>query len=265
MLQVIFEPIFASMVDLLTNLLSTPDIKNISFVFTSMIYAQVLASILLFSQFVFRVWNSMSSRAFSGQSEPLSFIMWRTLLSGFLIYAMPHFLDWLIQLNAALIELIGRLGVDFQRNIKSIEYPQAADLSIVLFFIVWIVALVGLVISNAMRLAELCFLYVIGPILAVSYAGKGETFNIWIIQSVAVTFTQAVQFWLVGASLNFTVDMASNLTINNLLLPIGTAILAVMGPTVLKNLLYTSGAGQALTGGVKSGFSTVVYAKMMKK
>lgn len=262
----IFSPIYGGMVDLLTGILSTPDLKSISFVNKAMIYAQYIASTLLFTQFAFQVWRSMTSRAFTGQSIPLPDIIWRTFLSGVLIYAMPGILDYLLKINQAIIDVVSNLNIDFKTQLASIQFPVAGDLSFIIFFCIWVVALLGLAFSNAVRLGELVFLYILGPILAVSHAGKGESFGIWVMQAVAVSLTQSVQFLLVGAAMNFTTDiMKGSQSIGGLLLPIGSIVVAIKGPQMLKQFLYTSGVGNAITGGIKSTAHTAIYSKMMRR
>lgn len=261
LLGIIFKPIFESMVGFLTGILSTPDLKELVFVGTAVTYAKYIASVLLITQLSFRVWKNMTSRGFADQSEPLPDIFWRTGLSGALIYGMPEILDYLLKINAALITVIGHLGVDFKQQLANVRFPEGAGLAIVAFFCIWIVAVVALTISNAIRLAELCFLYIIGPIMAVSHAGKGESFQIWIMQAVAVSLTQCVQFLLVGLSLNLSADLMREVTLESLLLPIGSVVVAIRGPQLLKQFMYTTGTG----GAISSAAKTVVYSRMMRR
>lgn len=100
--------------------------------------------------------------------------------------------------------------------------------------------------------------------MAVSHAGKGESFQIWVMQAVSVTFTQAVQFFLVGFALNNSANMALN-SWTSLLLPIGSVVLAIRGPQVLKQFLYSSGVTGVAVGYSQAAFSQAIYGAMLKR
>ncbi|MCY9763553.1 hypothetical protein M5X06_00220 [Paenibacillus alvei] len=262
--ELLFKPVFDTMVEALGGMLSTPDFKDLPFVEKAMRYSRYIAGSLLVTQFVFRIWKSKTSKLTTGNAEPYPDIIWRSLLSAVLIYGLPEILRYLLRINALLIEGIGQMGVDFTSGLKALVFPGSGATILVIFFCIFVVALIGLTLSNAIRLAELCFLYIIGPIIAVSHAGKGESFQIWVMQAVAVTFTQAVQFLMVGAAMNFTVNAEFNQWYS-FLLPIGAIVVAVRGPQMLKQFLYSTGTAGAMTGGVKSIASTAIYTKMMKR
>lgn len=264
-LQQMFEPIYTKMVELLGSLMTTKDLSTIAYVQTAMTAMKYLASCLLVTQFTFRIWQSKTSMVFSGQGEPYAYIAYKAIITGVLIYGMPEILNTLIKINASLITGITAMGLDFNKYLTQIQYPGGQGLPVIMFFIIWLCALVGLTISNAMRLAELCFLYVIGPLLAVSYVGKGDQLQMWIAQSIAVTFTQAFQYFMVAGALNMQGEYMKQPTWDGFVLPIAFCVLAIRGPQVIKNFLYSSGAAGASLNAVRSTSQTVVYMKMMKR
>ncbi|MEK4983608.1 conjugal transfer protein TrbL family protein [Bacillus sp. FSL K6-6540] len=262
-LKLIFEPIFDSMVAALSTMMSTPDLSSIPYVEQAMEYSRIIAGSLLVTTLAFRLWRAQG-RLITGQQEPIADILYKTAISAVLIYGLPEILSFLLQMNALLIEGIKTMGVDLTKGLKTLAFPLTQGITLSIFFCIWIVALCGLSISNAIRLAELCFLYVVGPIMAVSHAGKGESFQIWVMQAVSVTFTQAVQFFLVGFALNNSANMALN-SWTSLLLPIGSVVLAIRGPQVLKQFLYSSGVTGVAVGYSQAAFSQAIYGAMLKR
>lgn len=261
----IFKPVFDDMVTALGAMMSTPDLDSLSNVSKFLFYTKILAYSLLTVNLIFRAWRFQTGKVFGGQTEPLPDLLWRTLLSAILIEGLPQILKLLIKLNNALIQLIKTEGkVDFTAGLKVIAFPNGgAQLLLIICVVIFTIALVALTVSNAIRLAELVFLYLFAPIMAVSHAGKGESFQIWIMQAVSVSLTQSIQFLLTSFALNFAANISYDKWYSYLL-PIGSIVLAIRGPQLLKQFLYSTGVGGVGTGAAKSFLSTALYTKMMK-
>lgn len=263
--KLIFEPLLEGMLSALEAMMSTPsfDDPNLSFVKIVMQDMQILAASLLALNLAFRIWKFQTGTAFGGQTEPFPDIIYRTCMSGVLIFGLPEILNKLMELNSVLIQYISERGMDFTELMEDVTIPGTGDFIMLLVVCIFIIALVGLTISNAMRIAELCLLYVFAPIMAVSYAGKGETFQIWITQAVSVSLTQCVQFYLLSLSINFMGNISTG-EWWSWIAPIGAIVISIRGPQLLKQFLYSSGVGGFATGAAQSVASSAIYSKMMK-
>lgn len=265
MLGYFFEPVFDALVEALGYLMITPsfDDPSMTYVKLTMQHFQIIAGCLLVLTFGFRLFKIKVGAVTGGQTEPLPDMIFRALMSAAMIPGLPYFLDWLINVNRALIEYIQARGVDLTKSLNLLSFPDGSGILLLVAFIIFIVALIGLTVSNAIRIAELCILYVFAPIMAVSYTGKGETFQIWITQAISVTFTQALQFFLVGLSMNMVGELNATKWWT-LIAPIGAIVVAIRGPQLLKQYIYSSGVGGFATGMAQSATSGAIYARMMK-
>lgn len=263
-LQSIFEPIFNVMVKALGDVLVVKDISEVKYVQDMMHYCQYIATSLLTLTVAFKLWRNSSAKLLVGQPEPISYILWNALIAGVLIFGLPELLKYMIRINGVLLDLIASLGISFDGSIKGMKFPVGLGLMTPIFFCIWIVALVGLTFSNAIRFAELCFLYVMAPIMSVNLASKGEQFQHWVVQAVAVTFTQSVQYFLAGLSLYYTVNMGTGENWYSWLLPVGGVVLAIRGPQLLKQLLYSTGVAGTTSSFVTQALSMAVTNKFTK-
>lgn len=261
----VFEPALDGMVVALGAMMSTPSFRSgdLQFVHVVMQDMQILAFSLLTLTVAFRIWRTTTGKVMGGQAEPIPDILFRAVVSGILIFILPEILNKLIELNNVFISYVQTRGVNLTEGLKAVAYPATGKFILVVAICIFIIALIGLTVSNAIRIAELCLLYVFAPIMAVSHAGKGEAFQIWITQAVAVSLTQSVQFYLVGLALNLTgnIDMMQWWS---WIAPIGAIVISIRGPQLLKQYLYTSGVGGFSTGTGQSIVSSAVYSKMMK-
>jgi hypothetical protein len=264
-LTLIFKPIFDSLIKALQMTLNSPtNLEELPFIPQVMHGMRYLAYTLLGLNLTFRAWRYQTGGV-RGEVEPMSDILFRAGISAILIYALPEILNYILRLNEAIMNWLASLGIDFGSGLKLLAFPMGGGsaLVLILFFIIFVIALVGLTISNAIRIAELAFLFAIAPIIAVSHSGKGESLQIWIMQAVAVSFTQSVQFGLVGFALNLVV----NININEWwtwIAPVGAVVLAIRGPQVIKQYLYSSGVSGFSVGMAQTAMSYHIYSRMMK-
>lgn len=265
LLKFFFEPIFDGMIDILGFLMTTPSFESetLSYVKTINTDMQIIAGCLLVLTVTFRLFKIKIGTVTGGQVEPLPDMLFRALMSGVMISGLPFLLEKMIELNRILIEYISARGVDLTQSLNMLAFPGNNGIVMVLAFCIFIVAIVALTISNAIRIAELCMLYVFAPIMAVSHAGKGETFQIWITQAITVTFTQSVQFFMVGFAMNLTANISAT-EWWAWIAPIGAVVVAIRGPQLLKQFLYNSGVGGFSSGMAQSAASSAIYSKMMK-
>ncbi|OBZ15938.1 hypothetical protein A8L34_28235 [Bacillus sp. FJAT-27264] len=261
-LGTIFEPIFEGMMYVLKAILVQPaNMDGIPYVHNAMIGMQIIAFSLLATTLGFRGFMHMATGGSGG--APMSDILGKVWISAILIIALPHMLtDILLPLNSALISWIQALGVDFKNGIALLVFPIGQGLTTIIMAVIWLIALLVLVWSNAVRNAELIFIYMISPLLAVSNAGRGEALQAWIVQAVSVTFTQAAQYALVG--LSFNLMLSSTYDWWTYVAGIGAIAVAVRGPQVIKQFLYSSGTAGGVGGAAQQLGGTAVYRMMLK-
>lgn len=240
-LKLMLEPIFDGMLDALNYVLASPTrLHDYPYIETIKNGMQVLAASLLATNLVFRGITYMTDIN-TGQDVPMAEVLVKTLMAGTLIVALPWILEYiLLRANEYLMDWIASLGVTVQFHWTII---WDVSLHIVLILFVWLISLVFLLVVNAIRVAEIIVLYLIAPLIAVSHAGKGEALQNWITNAIAVVFTQSVQYTLVGLSFNLMADFGGEWW--TYLGSIGMIVLAIRGPQVLKQYLYSSGVASS--------------------
>ena len=264
----IFEPIFNTMLLVLDKVLADPaNFDSVSFIRTVKNGMATIAFSLLVTTLGFRGLMYMINGTTGANNTPMSDLLARAFQSAVLIVSLPWLLENVIlKANAFMMGWIGSVGVDFKAGLKAILFPSSVGLTVTIIFVIWLISLIALLWANAVRSAELIFLYMMGPLIAVSQAGRGEALQIWITQSIAVAFTQSFQFAAVGLSFNLlnvsTVTDASGWW--KYLAGIGAIVVAIRGPQFLKQFLYSTGTAGAAGGAAQQIGGTMMYKHMMK-
>lgn len=266
-LTLIFKPLFDGCVQLLGALLkTTPDFDNLPLVPDLLRYIQILAYTFLAVTLAFRAWRFQVAAGTTGQVEPLPALLYRTIISAILIYGLPEIVKYTLRLRNFFIDLLAHLGVNFTSGLKLLMFPTGGgNILMITIFIVWTIALIFLSVSTSVMFAELCFLYVVAPIMAVSHTAKGEGLQIWITQLITAAFTPVFQCFCCGLALNFAV----NIDLTNWfswIAPIGAVVLAIKGPQTLKQYLYSTGVGGATASMAQTGVGALIsrYSRMLK-
>lgn len=254
----IFQPVFDFMIKALLDMRKTSTMSEVPYVETGMTYMRIIAATFLTPFLGFQLWKGLSKQVFTSEIPPVAYTLYKAVVAAAFIYGLPKVLLLMLKINEYFIDMIGTLGVSFDSGFKAILFPPATNTLLVLTVAIFTICLVGLTVSNSVRYAELCFLYVIGPLLAIDFIGKGELLKNWIFQAIATTFTQCIQYFLVGLSLNFTMNMGTG-NWYSWFAPIGTIIVAIRGPQVLRQLLYSSGVA-----GAGSGIATQLVANALR-
>lgn len=265
----IFEPIFNTMLLVLDKVLADPaNFDSVSFIRTIKNGMVVLGFSLLATTLGFRGLMYMINGTTGANNTPMTDILARAFQSAILIVGLPWILENIIlKGNDLLMSWIRSVGVDFKAGLAAVLWvPSHMGLTILIMFVIWLVALIALLWANAVRCAELIFLYMVGPLIAVSQAGRGEALQMWITQAIAVSFTQSFQFAAVGLSFNL-------LNVNTItdssgwwkyLAGIGAIVVAIRGPQFLKQFLYSTGTAGAAGGAAQQIGGSMMYKQMMK-
>lgn len=260
----IMNPIYSGMLSALRAVLINPtNMRGIKYIDQLELGMQVLAGALLVTTIAFRGLMYMINGTTGGNNAPISDILARSWMAAILIFGLPWILENVfLKLNEFLMAWVNSIGVDFQNGLLLIVFPSGQGLTNVIMFCIWLLSLIGLLWSNAVRCAELIFLYIIAPLLAVSQAGRGEALQMWIIQAISVSLTQVVQFALVG--LSFNLMQGAGFEWWTYITGIGAIVLAIRGPQVIKQFLYTTGTASGGASAAQQVGGTVMYKAMMK-
>jgi hypothetical protein len=120
-------------------------------------------------------------------------------------------------------------------------------------------------IQTFIRAAVLGMLAAIGPILAVQIVGGGELFGAWLKELSVVCFSQAIQIFLLMAAMYALPGVAVANPLTGMLMLLGWLWATVKAPGVLKQLIFSSGAGGAAAGVAQSAGSMIIMRKILMR
>ncbi|MNW32173.1 hypothetical protein D3C74_91090 [compost metagenome] len=255
--QWVFHP-----VNIMEELMVKETIQAIQYVALGLLVLNVMVEIL----------KSMYEEGYGQGGLPIDAIITKTIKSFALIYLSPWIMtDILLKANDKLLEVVSMLGgneimVTIQDSfLQENTILNGGFMIMSLVFLIYGIGLVVLAILAGFRYVQLIYLTSLSPLLAVSSSGKGEAYNTWIRESVAVVFTQSFQCWSLWlASTQLLKDIGSSTfsTDNAWRVLIATAYLigTITGPSFLKKWLHSSGIGGAAGGAAKAG----IYRMMTK-
>ncbi|MGM1023157.1 MAG: conjugal transfer protein TrbL family protein [Bacillota bacterium] len=261
----------------ITQFVTDPtDLSKYTFVDQSIEYAKYLAVSLLVLNVLKEIIKSMIEEGYGSGGKPIDLIAGQAIKSVAFIYGSQWILqDCMIRLNNSLIPVVTSITPAFHTYSETDAVRQSNELvrvfvgtadsagiivMMLCFLIILGIGFIVLVIVAGFRQAQIAFLLVIGPILAVSAVDKGEAFNTWIRESAAVVFTQLLQIWLFGFLLNLLLSGG----FWDIIYSIGVVSLMIMGPSVIKPYVHSSGAGGAAIGAARAGAYRFMMRGVMK-
>lgn len=130
--------------------------------------------------------------------------------------------------------------------------PDLGFWAVVLLIVAIVVAFAIIGIQSGMRWAELYFLALIGPVLALSKVSFGNSWGVWLRETIATAFSQLVQYFSTLLALLImthpgTVDSANGTAVPGavkMLMILGLLVFAIVGPQRLRSVI---------TGGSQTG------------
>lgn len=217
-----------------------------------------------FIYFLFQLAAYLKDQAAGSGGRTIQSIVFGAITSVALIYSSQWILqDVLIPINNDFVRYIGEQKITIMPDRLMLEvaplagYVTIGNLLLMLVILLIIgIGLLILVVVAGLRYAQLVFLSIIGPVLAVSAVNKGAAFNTWLRECVAVVFTQTVHVILLRLLVEFLRG-----DFFDLLTCIGIIVLMIAGPSVIKPFIHSTGTGGAIVGGTK----TAVYRTMMRQ
>ncbi|SFV03874.1 conjugal transfer protein TrbL family protein [Alicyclobacillus macrosporangiidus] len=190
-------------------------------------------------------------------------ILKNTLIAAVLIWLSPMLItDVLIPITLELIDIVNatigstpNLTVDLSSGlaigtsgVSAVLLriaPEIGPWSGLLVTAIILLAVLIIGVQAGLRWAELYFLALVGPILALSKASFSNSWNLWLRETVATTLSQIVQYF--GCVMALTVlahpdfmDRANGLPIEaalKILMIIGFLIFAIAGPRTLRGII----------------------------
>ncbi|MFE8703900.1 conjugal transfer protein TrbL family protein [Cytobacillus sp. FJAT-54145] len=241
-----------------TNLSKVPNLN------TFVNWAQWAGGSLAIFFFIKRVVEGIKDNI-TGENEPNFAEMIGSLaISMALIFATPKIVYMFISINNQVVKSITDLGINVNLGGNEIldKYTANGDLALVqlhlLFMtLVWAISFLVFAIVGALRYIELAIVLIMGPIVSTTYVNRSGVLQTYWTEVVAIVFTQVAHVLLAY----WIVQWSSAGTTWGLVSSIASAFISLRGPQILRQFIYSSGAGGAVSGA--SRFA--VYKAMMPR
>jgi hypothetical protein len=187
--------------------------------------------------------------------------------AGGLIYILPKTVTIVfLPLNNALINFIGQVGIDTSRiedSFQSVWGLIIEENILRIMFLILIIALLVLAIAGAIRYIETLIAILISPLVALSVINSSDGLQIWIREIIAIIFTQTIHFLILQILLSI-MGGVKDLVIM-IILSIGTIVVGLKGPQILRQYLYKTGTSSVLVSSVGSAGRIGMIGMMIKR
>lgn len=208
---------------------------------------QLFAGGLLVIFVVLAVFRQISGVMYSSEKSMGTYFIHVTF-AGALIYILPMAVTKVfLPINNALIGFIGEVGVDASRIKDSFQsaWGLIAETNVLMIiFLILTIALFVLGIAGAIRYIETLIAILISPLVALSVINNSDGLQIWIREVIAIVFTQTIHFLILQILISIMAGV-DNLLIM-MVLAIGTIVVGLKGPHILRQYLYRTGTSSAV-------------------
>lgn len=191
-----------------------------------------------------------------------------TAKAAAVIGSVPWLVRWLYLLGTQVaIEISGLGGVPTEPVLTQfVRSVEVLPLVLILVGLIALVLIVLIYIQTFIRAAHLGMLAVIGPLLAIQLVGGDHSlFNLWLKELIVVSFSQALQIFMLMAALYALGGMMTGNPITALLMFVGWLWSTMKAPSVLKQMLYSSGLGRVAGGAAQTAGTMIIVRKMMTR
>ncbi|WP_124726713.1 conjugal transfer protein TrbL family protein [Staphylospora marina] len=142
---------------------------------------------------------------------------------------------------------------------------------VIILALIFAILLIIVAIQVAIRAAELAFLFISGPFAIAT--NLNENFNLfpaWWRSLLSILITQVFQIIMLSLTIQLFSDVRidNDASLTNFIWGMGMMVLTLKSPSYLKELMYSTGAGQAVVGAAaKSGMEMgkAVLSRLMRK
>jgi len=238
------------------------EIPNFSFI---MVTIQALAYGLFIITFYKEILRAMKEDM-TGEAQPNWLaIVGNAAISASLITFTPTIIkDVLIPISNEIVAYIADAPVKWNIKVDGIKLALSphvalaeAGLHLLLGFLIWSIGMIALVIAQMITYAQIAIAIWLGPLLASSYQSRSEIFSVYWKEVIALVFTPVLRM----ALFVMVISTAGKGTLDGLLWSVGFAIVAVIGPSILKGYIHKSGASSGIVSGGKFLFYRVVLTR----
>jgi len=227
---------------------------------------QFFAGGLLVIFVVLAVFRQISGVMYTSEKSVGTYFIHVTF-AGALIYLLPITVTKVfLPINNALIGFISSVGLgasELEDSLTSVRTGIEEVGVLIIVFIVFIIAFWILAITAAIRYIETLIAIIISPLVALSVINNSDGLQVWIREVIAIVFTQTIHFLLLHMVCSIMTGV-ENITIM-LLLSIGTIVVGLKGPQVLRQYLYRTGASSAVVSAAGSTGRLGMMSMMFKR
>ncbi|UOE78370.1 conjugal transfer protein TrbL family protein [Parageobacillus thermoglucosidasius] len=219
---------------------------------------------------------SIAWEGFKQQAGPAAFrtdeisvetLIMRTTFAAICIFFLPWSVENVfIKINNLLVKLINEGGVEIKPDgsiFTAITSIQNLTTIVVILMLIFFVSFFILGIIAGIRYIEIIYLILIAPFVAVSIVRSGDSLDVWIRETVAVVFTQAVHAFGIQLLANIIGKLDQH-PIEAYILAIGCLAVILRGPQYLRRFLYNTGVGSAVTRSVGQAGRWAAYKYLFK-
>lgn len=217
-------------------------------------YSIYIAGGLLVVAVANEVLKQVSGNIYDGEQKSIETLAGQIVFAGALIFMLPWSVDNIfMKINNALISLLSGTDLDVSiftlDSLNDIFNIQYFGLLVPILMLIIAIGFLIIGVVGAIRYWELIIAILIAPIVAISFVRRKEAIRVWIIEVVALTFTQTIHVLLLHMLIKV---MTSADSIVKPLLIIGILVVMIKGPKVLRQYLYSTGAVSAGAGSLGS-------------
>lgn len=223
------------------------DISKIPSINTLMYWAQLAAASLGTLFFIKRLMealrNEITDEAVANPAE----IIGSFVVSIALVFATPYLIiQYIIPINNLLVKSITQLGISLEMYDSFIDIMIGLDegLHITFLLLVWVIAFIAFSIVAAIRYVDLAIILIMGPIVATTYTNRSQVYATYWTEAISVIFIQSIHVLLAY----FIIQWAADGTFMSTIFSLAGVIVALRGPQVLRQFLYSSGTGGLVQG-----------------
>ena len=227
---------------------------------------QIFAGGLLVIFVVLAVFRQISGVMYTSEKSLGTYFIHITF-AGALIYILPKTVTLIfIPINNALIGFIGSVGFGASRIEDAFLSAWGGVIDVYILVIVYIILIIAfyiLAIAGAIRYIETLLAILISPLVALSVINNSDGLQVWFREVIAIVFTQTIHFIILQilGSIMIGVD---NIAIM-MILSIGTIVVGLKGPQILRQYLYRTGTSSAVVSAAGSAGRIGMMAMMFRR
>lgn len=227
---------------------------------------QYFAGGLLIIFVVLAFFRQLSGVMYTTEKSTGTYFLHITFAGG-LIFILPIIVtEVLLRINDALIGFIASVGTDTSRmdGAMGTLYGSLTEESTLNFlFLILIISLFILGIAGAIRYIETIIAILVSPLVALSVINNSDGLQIWFREVISIVFTQTIHFLILELLISIIAGV-HNLVVM-FILAIGTVVVGLRGPHILRQYLYRTGTSSTLVSAAGSTSRIGMMAVILRR